>query len=355
MVRVNRPTVGAAFNAPFGGVKQSGTGMHQRAARADGDGLLHQHAHRVVRHVDLGLDGRRALVFGSTSGLGRAIATALVAEGARVAVVSRDQARADETARAIGAAAAIAGDLTVPGQGAGVVDRAAEALGGLDICVVNTGGGTPGPILATAGADDAAYNGRCCGRSWRSAVPRRPSVTAGGDGRLVYLTARSVVEASPDLALSSVFRSGVHAAARSLAIELAPAATVNVVVTGQFDTPSLARFEAAKASPRGCGRRGRAPPSPRRHPDGSPGPARRARRRRRVPVQRPGELRHRRRHPRRRRRCDAGLLTIRQAGLAAIGDTLRCDGSRSTRRGRCGCGRGQARRPGRRPGRRPPG
>src|SRR5690606_36021725 len=53
------------------------------------------------------------------------------------------------------------------------------------------------------------------------------------------------------LALSSVFRSGVHAAARSLALELAPAATVNVVVTGQFDTPALERFEAAKAAAEG--------------------------------------------------------------------------------------------------------
>jgi NAD(P)-dependent dehydrogenase (short-subunit alcohol dehydrogenase family) len=55
------------------------------------------------------------------------------------------------------------------------------------------------------------------------------------------------VEATPELALSSVFRSGVAAAARSLALELAPRATVNVVVTGQFDTPALGRFEAALA------------------------------------------------------------------------------------------------------------
>jgi NAD(P)-dependent dehydrogenase (short-subunit alcohol dehydrogenase family) len=67
----------------------------------------------------------------------------------------------------------------------------------------------------------------------------------------VYLTARSVVEATPELALSSVFRSGVAAAARSLALELAPAATVNVVVTGQFDTPALGRFEAARAEHEG--------------------------------------------------------------------------------------------------------
>ena len=64
----------------------------------------------------------------------------------------------------------------------------------------------------------------------------------------MFLTARSVLEASPDLALSSVMRSGVAAAAHSLAVELAPDVLVNVVATGQFDTPALNRFEAAKAT-----------------------------------------------------------------------------------------------------------
>jgi NAD(P)-dependent dehydrogenase (short-subunit alcohol dehydrogenase family) len=75
-----------------------------------------------------------------------------------------------------------------------------------------------------------------------------PHLAARGRGRLVFLTARSVVEATPDLALSSAMRSGVAAAARSLALELAPDVLVNVVVPGQFDTPGLARFEAAKAT-----------------------------------------------------------------------------------------------------------
>ncbi|MDP2293405.1 MAG: SDR family oxidoreductase, partial [Actinomycetota bacterium] len=78
-----------------------------------------------------------------------------------------------------------------------------------------------------------------------------PHRGASGDGRLIYMTARSVVEATPDLALSSVFRSGVTAAARSLALELAPDVTVNVIVTGQFDTPALERFEQARAEHEG--------------------------------------------------------------------------------------------------------
>jgi NAD(P)-dependent dehydrogenase (short-subunit alcohol dehydrogenase family) len=200
--------------------------------------------------MDLGLGGRRALVLGSSSGLGRAVAATLTAEGASVAVVSRDPERSRTVADEIGAAAALTVDLTQPGAGDAIVADAVAALGGLDIVVVNTGGGTPGPILATGGSDDAAYHSmlRPVLEVSRAAAPH---VMANGVGRMVYLTARSVVEASPELALSSVFRSGVAAAARSLALEMAPRATVNVVVTGQFDTPALARFEAARATHEG--------------------------------------------------------------------------------------------------------
>jgi 3-oxoacyl-[acyl-carrier protein] reductase len=198
--------------------------------------------------MDLGLDGARALVLGSSSGLGRAVAAALVAEGAKVAIVSRDAARGDEARDATGAAAALAGDLTIVGDPARLVAASVAALSGLDICVVNTGGGKPGGILATSQDDTAAAFHSMLRPALDLARAAAPHLAAGGRGRLIFLTARSVLEASPDLALSSVMRSGVAAAAHSLAIELAPDVLVNVVATGQFDTPALNRFEAAKAT-----------------------------------------------------------------------------------------------------------
>lgn len=207
--------------------------------------------------MDLGLQAARALVLGSSSGLGHAVAASLAEEQAEVAVVSRDRARADSAAAETGARVALVGDLTVPGEGARLVAEAVDALGGLDICVVNTGGGTPGGILQTD-ADDAAYQSML-----RPAleVARAAAGHLGkeGRGRLLFLTARSTVETTPELALSGVMRSGVSAAARSLAIELAPRTLVNVVVTGQFDTPALARFERARSE-----REGRSPDEVRR-------------------------------------------------------------------------------------------
>jgi 3-oxoacyl-[acyl-carrier protein] reductase len=198
--------------------------------------------------MDLGIDGARALVLGSSSGLGRAVAGALAAEGANVAVVSRDAARAEEARGAVGGAAALAGDLTVAGEPARLVAAAVAALGGLDICVVNTGGGKPGGILTTSEDDSTSAYNSMLRPALDVARAAAPHLAAGGRGRLVFLTARSVLEASPDLALSSVMRSGVAAAAHSLAIELAPNVLVNVVATGQFDTPALNRFEAVKAT-----------------------------------------------------------------------------------------------------------
>ena len=201
--------------------------------------------------MDLGLAGRRALVFGSSAGLGEAVAAGLVAEGARVAVTSRTPERAEAARARLGAELAQHGDLVDDGVAARFVDDAAAAFGGLDILIVNTGGGSPGSLLdQDDDTDERAYRSmlRPVLASMRRAAPL---LRRSDQGRIVVLTARSVVEASTDLALSSVFRSGAAAAARSLALDLAPEVNVNVVVTGQFDTGALARFEQARAAAEG--------------------------------------------------------------------------------------------------------
>jgi 3-oxoacyl-[acyl-carrier protein] reductase len=98
--------------------------------------------------LELGLTGKRALVTGSSRGIGYAIAEGLVAEGVRVALTARTTAdvaaAADRLRERGGDVVALAGDLTVAADVERVVREAAEAFGGLDILVNNVGGGIGG-------------------------------------------------------------------------------------------------------------------------------------------------------------------------------------------------------------------
>src|ERR1700704_6569771 len=96
--------------------------------------------------MDLGLRTRRALVMGGSSGLGKAVAVALIQEGARVAICARGAERLAATATQIGAEGIVA-DLTAPGAAYRLVGEAERLLGPLDILVVNTGGPPAGKFL----------------------------------------------------------------------------------------------------------------------------------------------------------------------------------------------------------------
>jgi 3-oxoacyl-[acyl-carrier protein] reductase len=197
--------------------------------------------------MDLGLRDRRALVLASTSGLGRAIAASLAGEGARVAVTGRSVTRVTDVARQLPVAVGLVGDLTEPEAPARLVAEAVDRLGGLDVLVVNTPGAAVGGLLDASAADDEAAYAALLRPALAVARAAAVELRRSELGRMVFITARSVLEVTPELALSAVFRSGVAAAARALAAELAPDVLVNIVVPGQFATGGLARFEAAVA------------------------------------------------------------------------------------------------------------
>src|SRR6185295_17593346 len=105
--------------------------------------------------MDLGLNGRSAVVLGASQGMGLAIAEALVAEGARVTMFARRVDVVEREAARIGAVG-VAGDLTSATDLERLVTTATSAHDGIDILVLNGGGPPPGAAATATAADVTA-------------------------------------------------------------------------------------------------------------------------------------------------------------------------------------------------------
>jgi NAD(P)-dependent dehydrogenase (short-subunit alcohol dehydrogenase family) len=102
--------------------------------------------------MDLGLTGKNVLITGGSKGIGLACARAFLAEGARVAIVSRSQANLDAARKALGSCYCIAADLTDAQAAAAMVERVEKELGPLDVLVNSAGAAkrTDAPELTPA-------------------------------------------------------------------------------------------------------------------------------------------------------------------------------------------------------------
>ncbi|HET9184753.1 MAG TPA: SDR family oxidoreductase [Solirubrobacterales bacterium] len=197
--------------------------------------------------MDLGIDGRVALVMGASKGLGRGIAGALAREGARVAIVSRSRERLDAVVEELGGAVAAfvadAADLERLRELPGEVEA---ALGPIDVLVANTGGPPPGGPLDNSLAEwEEAYRSLVLGvRVLIEGV--LPGMRERGWGRIVNIGSNSTVEPIPNLAISNSLRQAAVGFLKTLSREVAAGGiTVNTVVTGKFATDRLAENEGS--------------------------------------------------------------------------------------------------------------
>lgn len=183
------------------------------------------------------LSGKVAIVTGSTRGIGRAIAEALIASGARVVISSEDAA---DTAR-------VAADLAMPGIACDVSDDAAlgrlvdfaiAECGRIDVLVCNAG------ITGTAGTfsdidmDDYA---RVMGINLRSQVVlcnlALPHIAAGGGGAAVLVSSLSGLRGNGRINAYALAKAGVAQLARNLAVEWGPKAVrINALSPGFIAT-----------------------------------------------------------------------------------------------------------------------
>lgn len=205
--------------------------------------------------MDLGIDGRVALVTGASKGLGRGIAAALAAEGARVAISSRSPERVQASAIEIGARGFVhdSGDLERVGP---LIEAVEAELGPVDILIANTGG-------PPAGADPLAFTGEQWEAAYRDLVQFPlalidrvlPGMRERGWGRIVSVSSIAAVEPVPALMLSNAHRAGTLAAFKTIAREVAgDGVTLNSLVTGRIATDRLVELsgslEAAEAAAR---------------------------------------------------------------------------------------------------------
>jgi 3-oxoacyl-[acyl-carrier protein] reductase len=195
--------------------------------------------------VDLGLSGRPALVAAASKGLGRAAATALAAEGARVAICARNQeeleATRDSIAEETGAeVVAVPADVGTEEGPVRFVREGSESLGGCQILVCNAGGPPSGDALGFSDDDIRAaveLNLLSTVRMAREAVPR---MREAGYGRIVVISSSSVKQPVPGLVLSTTARAGAAGWTRHLADEVASdGITVNTVLPGRIDTDRI--------------------------------------------------------------------------------------------------------------------
>lgn len=202
--------------------------------------------------MDLQLDGKRALVTGSSSGIGEAIARLLAQEGCNVVVHGRNRERAEKVAADIGAAGIALGDLSTDEGAAAVYADACAALGGnIEILVNNAGGSSTGnttksPIQIGIADWVSNYHANMLS-SVRLCNLAVPDMVAGKWGRVINVS--SAVAVQPNN-LGSDY-SGAKAALNNFTVSLAGSlkgvgVTANVVSPGIIMVDGLLRFGRMK-------------------------------------------------------------------------------------------------------------
>ena len=196
--------------------------------------------------MELGLEGRTAIVGGASQGIGYAAARAIASEGAKVTIAAR---RAEELERAAARLCdetgndnvlAVAADLSDPEEIRAVVEQTRERWGRIDIVVNNLGGPPPGELLDFTEeqwqlAFDLNFNSA---RRLNELV--LPEMLERRFGRIVSVLSKTIREPEDKLGLSTVARTALASYAKLLALEVAAhGVTVNNVLPGSIETERL--------------------------------------------------------------------------------------------------------------------
>ena len=206
--------------------------------------------------MDLGLRGRTAVVGGGTSGLGRASAEALAAEGCRILLWSRRRDALADVARELRDAHRVevehvVADATDPAAAA-VVAEAAARFGPVDILVSNAGG-PPAVDPTSTDADGWRTSFQLLTQTPVELAQRLlPGMRERGWGRVVAILSSGVRQPIHELVYSNAGRSALAAWLKTTARTVAAdGVTVNGVLPGRLTTPRIHELDAGRAEREG--------------------------------------------------------------------------------------------------------
>lgn len=205
--------------------------------------------------MDLGIAGKLALVTGASQGIGRAIATTLAREGAKVVVAARSEEKLQELVREIqqdgGEAHAIAADLTRPDDLERLV-TGAQSLGTIELLLGNTGGPKPGAARHLKAQDFQIAAEQLLYPMVSLANAMLPGMQSKHFGRILFITSLAVKEPIENLALSNTLRAGLTGYTKTLAREVAAEGiTVNTLGPGYTLTERVEEVFAFRAQNQG--------------------------------------------------------------------------------------------------------
>jgi 3-oxoacyl-[acyl-carrier protein] reductase len=208
--------------------------------------------------MDLGLQGKVAVVAASSKGLGKAVAATLAREGALVTINGRDaatlQMAGEEIREATGAdVLQVMGDMTNPVDVNRLIDDTIQSRGGLDILVCNAGGPPAGTFESfpedQPWLDAIDLNLMSTLRLMRRAIPH---FEERGGGSITNIVSTSVKQPIGHLILSNTARTAVIGLAKSVALEMASRnIRVNNVCPGSTLTDRVTSVAAARAEQQG--------------------------------------------------------------------------------------------------------
>ena len=207
--------------------------------------------------MDINLAGKKALVCGSSQGIGQACAIELASLGAEVTLFSRNEASLTKVKQSLPCPnqqnhQILVADFSQPEQVNTVISQAVAALAkqntGFDILINNTGGPAPGPAhTSDATAFINAFNLHLVANH-HLVQALIPYMKATGDGRIINVISTSVKQPIVGLGVSNTIRGAVASWAKTLANELGPfGITVNNVLPGATATARLDAIIEGKA------------------------------------------------------------------------------------------------------------